>query len=226
MSCAQGSPGSEPGQRAHRPCSPASVRTGPTGIQVRGCVGVHTHGKRASLVRTAAAPPFCLPCPPPYFCFVCVCVCGAIYIYMYPPSACPALLLTFVLCVCVCVVRYIFICILFSLGVRCVCVCVCVCVVQSFFESILEYLSIYLSIYLRMYLSICSWSLKCQRCLCWSLPFACVCVYYCSTYEKAVRVGGLVCVCVSFNYFALVLSLYSSTGVAAQQVFAVEGTTG
>ena len=28
--------------------------------------------------------------------------------------------------------------------------------------------------------------------------------------------------CVSFNYFALVLSLCSSTGVAAQQVFAVE----
>jgi hypothetical protein len=49
----------------------------------------------------------------------------------------------------------------------------------------------------------------------------CVCVYYCSTYEKAVRVGGLVCVCVSFNYFALVLSLCSSTGVAAQQ-FATE----
>jgi hypothetical protein len=50
----------------------------------------------------------------------------------------------------------------------------------------------------------------------------CVCVYYCSTYEKAVRVGGLVCMCVSLNYFALVLSLYSSTGVAAQQVFAAE----
>ena len=50
----------------------------------------------------------------------------------------------------------------------------------------------------------------------------CVCVYYCSTYEKAVRVGGLVCVCVSFNYFALVLSLYSSTGVAAQQAFSAE----
>ena len=39
------------------------------------------------------------------------------------------------------------------------------CAVQSIFESILEYLSIYLSIYLRMYLSICSWSLPCQRCL-------------------------------------------------------------
>jgi hypothetical protein len=100
---------------------------------------------------------------------VCVCVCGAIYIYMYP---------------------------LLRRRALCVCVCVCVCVVQSIFESILEYLSIYLSIYLRMYLSICSWSLPCQRCLCWSLPFVCVCVYYCSTYEKAVRVGGLVCVCV------------------------------
>jgi hypothetical protein len=51
------------------------------------------------------------------------------------------------------------------------------------------------SIYLRTYLSICSWSLPCQRCLCWSLPFVCVCVYYCSNYEKAVRVGGGVCVC-------------------------------
>jgi hypothetical protein len=51
----------------------------------------------------------------------------------------------------------------------------------------------YLSI--RMYLSICSLTLPCQRCLCWSLP--CVCV----------------CVCVSFNYFALVLSLCSWTGV-------------
>jgi len=57
---------------------------------------------------------------------------------------------------------------------------------------------------------------------CWSLSFVCVCVYYCSTYEKDVRVGGLVCVCVSFNYFALVLSLCSSTGVAVQQVFAAE----
>ena len=55
-----------------------------------------------------------------------------------------------------------------------------------------------------------------------SVMCVCVCVYYCSTYEKAVRVGGLVCVCVSFNYFALVLSLCCSTGVAAQQVFAAE----
>jgi hypothetical protein len=47
MSCAQGSPGSEPGQRAHRPCSPASVRTGPTGIPVRGCVGVCAHTREA-----------------------------------------------------------------------------------------------------------------------------------------------------------------------------------
>jgi ABC-type Zn2+ transport system substrate-binding protein/surface adhesin len=30
------------------------------------------------------------------------------------------------------------------------------------------------SIYVYMYLSICSWSLSCQRCLCWSLPFVCV----------------------------------------------------
>jgi hypothetical protein len=67
--------------------------------------------------------------------------------------------------------------ILFSLSVRCVCVCVCVCAVQSIFESILEYLSIYLSIYLRMYLSICSGSLPCQRCLCWSLSCVCVCVF-------------------------------------------------
>jgi len=55
----------------------------------------------------------------------------------------------------------------------------------------------------------------------------CVCVYYCSTYEKAVRVGGLVCVCVSFNCFFCSESLLldrccCSTGVAAQQVFAPE----
>ena len=55
-----------------------------------------------------------------------------------------------------------------------------------------------------------------------SASCVCVCVYYYSTYEKVVCVGGLVCVCVSFNYFALVLSLCSSTGVAAQQVFAAE----
>jgi hypothetical protein len=52
------------------------VRTGPAArpacapaLQAFRCVGAwvcaHTHGKRASLVRTAAAPPFCLPCPPP-----------------------------------------------------------------------------------------------------------------------------------------------------------------
>ena len=35
----------------------------------------------------------------------------------------------------------------------------------------------------------------------------CVCVYYCSTYDKAVRVGGGVCVCVSCNYLALVVSV-------------------
>jgi hypothetical protein len=99
-------------------------------------------------------------------------------------------------CVCVCVWCDIYLYVSSSPSACAVCVCVCVCVIQSIFESILEYLSIYLSIYLRMYLSICSWSLPCQRCLCWSLPFVCVCVYYCSTYEKAVRVGGLVCVCV------------------------------
>ena len=44
MSCAQGSPGSE---RAHRPCSPASVRTGPAGIPVRGCVDVRAHTREA-----------------------------------------------------------------------------------------------------------------------------------------------------------------------------------
>ena len=100
----------------------------------------------------------------------------------------------------------------------CVCVCVCVCAVQSIFESILEHLSI--SIYLCIYPSKCSWSLSCQRCLCWSLPF--VCVYYCSTYDKAVRVGGGVCVSLSCNYLALVVSLCCSTGVDARQVFAAE----
>ena len=99
-------------------------------------------------------------------------------------------------CVCVCVWCDIYLYVSSSPSACAVCVCACVCVVQSIFESILEYLSIYLSIYLRMYLSICSWSLPCQRCLSWSLPFVCVCVYYCSTYEKPVRVGGLVCVCV------------------------------
>jgi hypothetical protein len=50
----------------------------------------------------------------------------------------------------------------------------------------------------------------------------CVCVYCCSTYDKAVRVGGGVCVCVSCNYLALVLSLCCSTGVAARQVFVAD----
>ena len=57
-------------------------------------------------------------------------------------------------CVCVCDAIYIYMYPLLPRCVVCVCVCVCVCV----------------SIYLRMYLSICSWSLPCQRCLCWSLP--------------------------------------------------------
>ena len=67
MSCAQGSPGSEPagpvrtGPAARPACAPA--------LQVFRCVGTwmcaHTPGKRVSLVHTAAAPPFRLPCPPP-----------------------------------------------------------------------------------------------------------------------------------------------------------------
>ena len=79
MSCAEGSPGSEPGQRAlgltallleqqtpppalqpgqraHRPCKYS-------GAWVRGCAS--THPGSSSLVRTAPAPPFRLPCPPP-----------------------------------------------------------------------------------------------------------------------------------------------------------------
>ena len=78
----------------------------------------------------------------------------------------------------------------------CVCVCVCVCAVQSIFESILEYLSIYLSIYLRMYLSICSWSLPCQRCLCWSLPCVCVCVFITAVPMKKLFAWGDWCECV------------------------------
>jgi hypothetical protein len=61
MSCAQGSPGSEPGQRAHRPCSPASVRTGPAGIPVRGCVDVRSHTREA---REPRAYHSCTPLPP------------------------------------------------------------------------------------------------------------------------------------------------------------------
>ena len=49
------------GPAARPACAPA--------LQVFRCVGAwmceHTPGKRASLVRTAAAPPFRLPCPPP-----------------------------------------------------------------------------------------------------------------------------------------------------------------
>jgi hypothetical protein len=125
-------------------------------------------------------------------------------------------------CVCVCVWCDIYLYVSSSPSACAVCVCACVCVVQSIFESILEYLSIYLSIYLRMYLSICSWSLPCQRCLCWSLPFVCVCVLITAVPMKKLFAWGDWCVCVTFNYFALVLSLYSSTGVAVQQVFAAE----
>ena len=64
--------------------------------------------------------------------------------------------------------------------------------------------------------------MPCQRCLCWSLPFVCVCVLITAVPMKKLFAWGDWCVCVSFNYFALVLSLYSSTGVAAQQVFAAE----
>ena len=58
MSCAQGSPGSE---RAHRPCSPASVRTGPAGIPVRGCVDVRAHTREAREPRAYRS---CAPLPP------------------------------------------------------------------------------------------------------------------------------------------------------------------
>jgi hypothetical protein len=58
MSCAQGSPGSE---RAHRPCSPASVRTCPAGIPVRGCVDVRAHTREA---REPRAYHSCTPLPP------------------------------------------------------------------------------------------------------------------------------------------------------------------
>jgi len=61
MSCAQGSPCSEPGQRAHRPCSPASVRTGPAGIPVRGCVDVRAHTREAREPRAYRS---CTPLPP------------------------------------------------------------------------------------------------------------------------------------------------------------------
>jgi hypothetical protein len=58
MSCAQGSPGSE---RAHRPCSPASVRTCPAGIPVRGCVDVRAHTREAREPRAYRS---CTPLPP------------------------------------------------------------------------------------------------------------------------------------------------------------------
>jgi hypothetical protein len=49
-----------------------------------------------------------------------------------------------------------------------------------------------------------------------------VCVFITAVPMKKLFAWGDWWVCVSFNYFALVLSLYSSTGVAAQQVFAAE----
>jgi hypothetical protein len=58
MSSAQGSPGSE---RAHRPCSQASVRTGPAGIPVRGCVDVRAHTREAREPRAYRS---CAPLPP------------------------------------------------------------------------------------------------------------------------------------------------------------------
>jgi hypothetical protein len=55
-----------------------------------------------------------------------------------------------------------------------------VCVCAERYLSIYLKLSIYIPIYLsRMYLSICSWPLSCQRCLCWSLSCVCVCVCVC-----------------------------------------------
>ena len=49
------------GQRAHRPCSPASVRTGPAGIPVRGCVDVRAHTREAREPRAYRS---CTPLPP------------------------------------------------------------------------------------------------------------------------------------------------------------------
>jgi hypothetical protein len=45
----------------------------------------------------------------------------------------------------------------------------------------------------------------------------CVCVLITAVPMKKLFAWGDWCVCVTFNYFALVLSLYSSTGVAVQQ---------
>jgi hypothetical protein len=50
----------------------------------------------------------------------------------------------------------------------------------------------------------------------------CVCVFITAVPMKNLFACGDWCVCVSFNYFALVLSLCCLTGVAAQQVFAAE----
>ena len=54
---------------ANPPTCPASWSACAPALQVFRCVGAwmcaHTPGKRVSLVRTAAAPPFRSPCPPP-----------------------------------------------------------------------------------------------------------------------------------------------------------------
>ena len=50
----------------------------------------------------------------------------------------------------------------------------------------------------------------------------CGCVFITAVPMKKLFAWGDWCVCVTFNYFALVLSLYSSTGVAVQQVFAAD----
>ncbi len=68
--------------------------------------------------------------------------------------------------------------------------------------------------------------MPCQRCLCWSLPFVCVCVLITAVPMKKLFAWGDWCVCVSFNYFALVLSLCCSTGVAASATGVLCGALG
>ena len=60
--------GEEDSQPPHRPCSPASVRTGPAGIPVRGCVDVRAHTREAReprAYRSCAPLPTALPPPGP-----------------------------------------------------------------------------------------------------------------------------------------------------------------
>ena len=55
-------------QPPHRPCSPASMRTGPAGIPVRGCVDVRAHTREAReprAYRSCAPLPTALPPPGP-----------------------------------------------------------------------------------------------------------------------------------------------------------------